>query len=536
MTQLPPYNQQNNRMPPAQGPATPQKPLQQIPPVRFSPPGLGSPVPPPRKQGKSLSGSKIIILVLLLAILAGGIVWGVNTLRDKQVAQSIAPYQDVYAPNIFINDVSIAGLTPKQAESALDQAMQERISSWKLDIAYQGFTFTTVDYGSLGNEVSKEEMYQLLNEAWLMTRQGSVHDQRAAIDALAKKPYKAYTSQKELQGNQLADIFRQIEPYVNAAPVDAALLQFRPDEDNPFVFQNERPGAKLDSQAAINDIMTMAASGQSGTYELKPEVLLPKITRAALEETVQLRSSVTTAISADSDEKRNHNIRKSFEKFNGYVLKPGETFSFNDIVGPRTEAAGFAEAMEYAYGDLVIGIGGGVCQASTTLYQAVVTAGMTIRERYPHSGKVDYTAMGQDATVYLTQDRNLDFRFRNNTPGNIYITARVKPARNNTRRLVSEIRVYGLDMGEGVTYKLRSETVEVLPAPTEKKYEVDNSGTIVTYSDQEKLKSKAVEGMIIETYLEKYQNGVLVEQPKLISRDTFRAKPAVYYRGATKRN
>lgn len=536
MTQQPPFNSQNNTPPPAQRPVTPPQFQQEPPRVRPVQPGLGGPVPPRKKGSKPISGGKIVAIILVLAVLTGGIIWGVNSLRDKQVAQSIAAYQNVYAPNVYINDVALSGLTPEQAYDALDQAMQQRINSWNLDITYNGFTFTTLNYGILGIQVSQDELYQLLNEAWLITRQGDVHQQKAAIDALAVNPHKSYTSQKELQGNQLKDIFNQIEPYVNQAPVDAALLEFRPDEDDPFVFRTERMGYKLNSQTAMDEIMNLAASGQSGVYELKPEVILPAVTKANLEETVKLRSIVSTAIATSSPENRNHNIRLSFAKFNGYILKPGRTFSFNDIVGPRTEAAGFREALEYAYGDLVIGIGGGVCQASTTIYQAAVTAGMTIGERYPHSGKVDYTEMGQDATVYLTRDKELDFTFKNNTPSDIYISARVKPARNNSRRLVSEIRIYGLDMGEGVTYKLRSETVEVIPAPTEKSYKTDISGTTVTYTDEEKLFTKAVEGKIIETYLEKYQNGVLVEKPKLISRDTFKAKPAVYYRGATKRN
>ncbi|HQA98491.1 MAG TPA: hypothetical protein PLF62_11130, partial [Clostridia bacterium] len=86
-----------------------------------------------------------------------------------------------------------------------------------------------------------------------------------------------------------------------------------------------------------------------------------------------------------------------------------------------------------------------------------------------------------------------------------------------------------------VSYKLRSEVVKVLEPPQEKIYENDKEGKYVTYTDEEKLKSKAVKGQVIETYLEKYQHGVLVEPPKLISSDTFNAKAAVYYRGVNKR-
>lgn len=487
---------------------------------------------PGKKPGQA---RRWLLFLLLLVLLAGAAVWGVSELRTDKVRRELQQYADVYPPNMFINDFPLEGLSPQEAYHRLEALMQERISSWKLAITYQGHTFATLDYGTLGSNVPQEQLYNLLNEAWLLTRTGSVHAQKAALDALVSQPYTAYTSSDTLHSSKLQAMMGQIAAYLNAPPQDAALLEFRPDDPDPFVIQNERHGLRLDPAAAVEAVMAMAASGQSGSYELQPELLPPKVTRAQVAATVALRTSITTAIASSSTENRNHNIRLSFSKFNGKVLKPGETFSFNDIVGPRTLAAGFAEALEYAYGDLVIGVGGGVCQASTTLYQAAVTAGLSISKRYPHSGPVDYTKLGQDATVYLTRDRNIDLKFKNTTSGNIYITAHVKTARNSSKRLVAVINMYGMDLGDGISYRLRSEVVQTLPPPETKKYEVDKTGLVVTYTDEEKLKSKAVEGQVIETYLEKYQDGVLVEAPKLLTSDTFQAKPAVYWRGANKR-
>lgn len=496
---------------------------------------------PPRNQksegksGRGTGGKRVILILLVFVLLAGGAWYGIRILRDNQVRNSLIPYKNVFAPNIFINDVPLGGLGPQEAYDQLHQVMQERINSWSVSLTYRGFNFVTLNYGILGMSVSEDELYSLLNEAWQLSRKGDIHAQKAAIDALMVNPHKTYTAQSELQDQQLLQILTQIVPYVNSEPVNAAILEFRPDEDEPFVIQSEKPGTKLNIQSAMNDIMTLASAGQSGVYELKPELLLPQVTRAQLEDTVKLRSIASTAIDSSSTENRNHNIRLSLSRFNGKVIKPGELFSFNNVVGPRTLSAGFAEALEYAYGDLVTGVGGGVCQASTTLYQAVVTAGLSVVKRYPHSGKVDYTEMGQDATVYLTRDRNIDFQFKNNTPGDIYISARVRNARNSSRKLVTEIRVFGQSLGENVTYRLRSEVVSIIPPPEEKKYQNDNTGLVVTYKDEEKLKTKAIEGKVIETYLEKYVDGVLVEQPKLITSDTFNPKPAVYWRGINDR-
>lgn len=484
----------------------------------------------PRRPGRAL------LYLLVLALLVAGGLYGAKALRDGQIRQELARYREVYPPNIFINDIPLEGLTPNQAKEKLRESIQQNIGSWSLSITYKGFTFYTLSYSELGINVTDDELHTLLNTAWLHTRSGTIYQQKAAIDALsAGQALRLGTSQQSLQGGQLQQIMGQIVPYVNQEPMDAALIEFRPDEADPFVFQDERLGARLDVQAAVDDILAMAANGQSGSYELKPEILQPEVTRSQLEDTVRLRTSITTAIASSSPDNRNHNIRLSLSKFNGMILRPGQSFSFNDVVGPRTLKAGFREALEYAYGNLEIGIGGGVCQASTTLYQAALTAGLTISKRYPHSGPVDYTQLGQDATVFLSRDRNLDFQFRNTTPGSIYITAHVTTARNSSKRLVAVINMYGLSLGDGVTYKLRSDVVRVIKPPEEKKYVPDKEGLYVTYTDEEKLKSKAVDGQVIETYLEKYQNGVLVDQPKLLTSDTFEAKPAEYWRGIHKR-
>lgn len=488
---------------------------------------------PEKKGSRALRG--VILFTLIALLLAAGGFFGVRALWDRQVAQSIAAYEGVYGPNIFINDVPISGLKPEEALEKLEAAAQEKVNSWSLSIRYRGHVFAHLNCATLGLTQSTDELFQLLNEAWLLTRTGSIHDQKAAIDALSREPYRVGSVENQPDGGQLQAILEQIAPYVDAQPVNAAILAFRPDDAEPFLFQDEQPGARLDIDAERDKILGMAARGESGTLDLAPELLMPEVTRAQLQQTVALRSTVSTPIATSSTENRNHNIRLSFERINGTILKPGQSFSFNDVVGPRTLKAGFAEALEYVYGDLVTGVGGGVCQASTTLYQAILTGGLTSTKRTPHSDKVDYTEMGQDATVYLFGGREIDFRFKNTTPGNIYLTAHVKPAKNSSKRLVAEIRVYGISLGEGVTYRLRSEVVRTIPPPDEKKYIVDKTGLVVTYTDEEKLKSSAQEGKVIETYLEKYLNGSLADYPKLISNDTFGAKPAEYWRGNTVR-
>lgn len=114
----------------------------------------------------------------------------------------------------------------------------------------------------------------------------------------------------------------------------------------------------------------------------------------------------------NSSEARTGNIRLVAQKLNGLILPAGGDFSFNREVGPRTMKKGYRKATVYVNGEKVQEIGGGICQVSTTLYNAAVSAGFEITERHEHQKQVPYAAEGKDASVYYGK---LDLKFSNNT-------------------------------------------------------------------------------------------------------------------------
>lgn len=134
------------------------------------------------------------------------------------------------------------------------------------------------------------------------------------------------------------------------------------------------------------------------------------------------------------DEQRTNNVRLAAMALNNYLIPPGETFSFNKVVGERTASTGYSPAIVIVNQSMVKEIGGGICQDSTTLYQAVLQANLVVEEKHTHSLPVSYVLRGQDATVAYGF---LDFRFRNDTEGYILISARTGP---NWLR----IRLFGL--------------------------------------------------------------------------------------------
>jgi hypothetical protein len=124
-----------------------------------------------------------------------------------------------------------------------------------------------------------------------------------------------------------------------------------------------------------------------------------------------------------SEKSRTKNLKLAAQAINNYQIKPGEIFSFNKTVGPRVPEKGYEKAIIFVNKKKVEDYGGGVCQVSTTLYNAVLDAGLPVLERHPHSLPVPYVPLGKDATVnYGT----MDFKFKNDGEKNLLIKATVE--------------------------------------------------------------------------------------------------------------
>lgn len=152
-----------------------------------------------------------------------------------------------------------------------------------------------------------------------------------------------------------------------------------------------------------------------------------------------------------ADVNRVHNIVLAASAIDGVLLAPGETFSFNDVVGPRGPAQGYKPAPVIVAGDLVVDYGGGVCQVSTTLYNAVLRAGLQVTTRAPHSIPPSYVPLGMDAAV---ADGWLDFRFTNNTDHYVYIAAGIEG---------DQLHVELFGTGAPLPVRFVTELLEVIP-------------------------------------------------------------------------
>ena len=186
-------------------------------------------------------------------------------------------------------------------------------------------------------------------------------------------------------------------------PVDAYYTQ------NPFMVYPSENG--VDFNISIAEAKAIIAEPKE-EYTIPLKYTTPNVTTNMIgtEAFPDLLSTFSTNYST-RDTDRTTNLRLAANKINGTVLMPGETFSYNQIVGARTIAAGYKEAPIYVSGEVVDGLGGGICQITSTLYNAVIYANLEIVERSNHQFVPSYVSASRDATVVYG---SIDFKFKNN--------------------------------------------------------------------------------------------------------------------------
>lgn len=192
--------------------------------------------------------------------------------------------------------------------------------------------------------------------------------------------------------NKFEQFTDSLEPQVYEPPINASF-----DEGGQLL--SERMGHKLNRKKWDEKFYTSFFSKGPATVEIPTETLYPKVDSELLSSIKdKIVGQYSTFFNSNNSE-RTHNIRLASNAINNYVVFPGEVFSFNSVVGKRTVEKGYLPAPIIVRGELSEGIGGGICQVSSTLFNAVDKVGVKIIERYSHSRKVPYVPPNRDATV-----------------------------------------------------------------------------------------------------------------------------------------
>lgn len=320
----------------------------------------------------------------------------------------------------------------------------------------------------------------------------------------------------------LKDTIEQIANNIKTEPKDAR-LSINSNSEKVFTIAPEQVGVSLNENQLYNDICHSFLQSKALKFDIPTIKTKPQILSSELKNFTHLRADFSTDISSSSAD-RKHNIKTALRSLNKLTLLPGQTFSFNQTVGRRTEQNGYRTAKIIVNNEFVDGVGGGVCQVSTTLYNTALLAGLKIDEANKHSRQIGYVKYGFDAMVNYGSS---DLRFTNNTDEKIIIITNYSSSR-------ARIRIFGKDMG-GVSYKLKNKILST----TELKDEiiVDTAGEYadkVEYEDESFYIKRPTRGMEIESMREKYVAGKLVSS-EILRRDKYTAQKGIKVVGAKKR-
>jgi vancomycin resistance protein YoaR len=421
--------------------------------------------------------------------------WAQRQVKAYEVFQHMRSVvaRSTFYDGVRVDGVPLAGLTLDEALARLAARDQQEDQSFEI--------FLTA--GDARWRVSSSEVplhrntETLIRQAYTLGRTGTLEERYSEITAMSTTGVD-YTSQMWYEKSAVRALTDQVARRLTIEGHDAQVADFN-FATRQFTFTDALAGQTVDpDQLFIQVTAALDSQDYGAVIPVTINHVKPSITREEVQAMYGKVSGFTTSTTAN--ENRNTNISLAARAINGTVLQPGDVFSFNDTTGQRTYAKGYREAGAIQNGTLIDEVGGGVCQVSTTIFNALVRSGLDISMRNPHAWPVDYVNRGEDAMVNWPDK---DLRMKNTTGGPIYIIGSYA-----NRTLTFE--VYGRKLDDGVTIDLFSQTTASTP-PAETVYTRNASLAPGT----ETVTRSARTGYKVTTYKVTYQYG------KEISREAF---------------
>lgn len=378
----------------------------------------------------------------------------VVSLKEEEIRSAIAG-DNTFPEGIWIDGMSVAGMTKEAALQMLAANQPEAPLEIDINLLVDGQTLP-VDLSSLPLE---NNLSEIVDEAYDYLRPSGNEDLETAIaiyngrQALRVTPMQFNTAYT-LHSDGISEIVHGMLDGLESEAVDAYVTGFNV-ETLTFEYTESSRGFDIDIDKAADDVKALLDSGTYvGTVNVDAEVTEPSVSTEDLSTGFGMISSSSSTTS--NVENRNHNISITCEKLNGLVLQNGETFSFNGYIGQRTVAAGYREAGVIANGTTDVGLGGGICQVSSMIYQSVIKADLCVVERHWHMWPSSYCDAGTDASVDWPSQ---DFSFTNDSGYPIALNAYWDPATSQIT-----IAIYGHLLPDGQYIDFQGEVISRTPA------------------------------------------------------------------------
>ncbi|MBR5547377.1 MAG: VanW family protein [Clostridia bacterium] len=418
--------------------------------------------------------------------------------------------RDVIYPGIFIDGIHVGDMTVEEAREALADTHTTLEDAFSVTVAVGNKTWTLNPSNvpasrDLGNVLEKAYAIGRSNTTDIHTTMRTPFRERADTAVALRQNGVNLTTTATYDKEAVRSIAAEIAAYVTRDPIDAQIQSFDYNT-RTFSFTESQPGVTIDQELLYQRMIEALDRWEKNvTITVPPVITEPLVTTEQMMDSFTLIAAYTTKTTSESN--RNTNIRLACEAINGTALMPGEVFSFNGATGQRTTAKGYKSAGAIAAGQSIEEVGGGICQVSSTIFNAVARANLEITSRSPHAWPSTYVNIGEDATVNWP---NLDFKFKNNTNSPIFLITYYKD-----RQMSAEI--WGMSLGDGVTIDLESTITQTNYPPSEAKYVYNPE---IPYGLSETTVKKRT-GYVVETYKVWYKDGVETSR-ELMHKSTYK--------------
>lgn len=407
-----------------------------------------------------------------------------------------ATHEKYIYKGISINNIDVGGMTSEEAQKCLLENFTNKLRNKVFTLVYDNKEFK-LDYRILNAHYEIEEA---VKKALVFGKEGN-------IIVRTKNRLNLIKNKKNIELNftfsssMLEAEVKKISKVVNYEPVNAQ-ISF---DGKVFSVRKDVQGKKLDEQKLCNSIKPLIQpSGDDRRIDMPVNDVEAIITSERLSKIDTKLSSFTTAFKLSNPD-RVENIRIAASSINGTVILPGEVFSMNKTLGPRIASKGYREAPIIVKGELVPGMAGGICQVSSTLYNAVLLSNFEIVERKAHGLKVSYVDPGRDATL---TGSSIDLKFKNINSAPIFIYSVLDGS-------TITVSIYGANEHPNQTVEIITEIYERIPPQTEYVEDPElEKGTRV-------IDRKPAEGIKSKTYRKIYLNGKLIKT-QLLSKDYYK--------------
>lgn len=341
--------------------------------------------------------------------------------------------EETIETGIYVNNINISGMTVSEAKKAVQDYVDSFAGS---EIALhagdgQVITVTAADCGlKWGNP-------EIIDEAASIGKDGNIVQCYKALKDL-EYANKVYDVTFDFDRGAISSLVAEQGAQFNQEAVDATLARV----DGSFQITEGQTGIVIDANASADSVyeyLTANWNGEACDVDLVVNVQEPRGNAEELSKVTDVLGTFTTSYST-SGSSRSANVANGCHLIDGTTLYPGDEFSAYESVSPFTEANGYYMAGSYLNGQVVDSLGGGICQVSTTLYNAVLQAELDVTERYNHSMIVTYVDPSADAAI--AESSGKDFKFVNSTEHPIYIEGYTTPEKKIT------FTIYGVETRE----------------------------------------------------------------------------------------